>query len=103
GFTSIPQTGSLALAGNDAGFGRLTASRWSMVQVPEVYIENPEFVAAAGTRLKIDSPCVISCPQGLKPAFFSALSGTTKVVPFPKPFARRVLLARSRLAESSPY
>src|SRR5271166_6041943 len=31
-------------------------------------------------------------PQGLKPAFLSALGGTAEAVPYPKPFMRPVLL-----------
>jgi hypothetical protein len=32
----------------------------------------------------------MSGPQGLKPAFFAALSGTAEVVPFPKPRDRNL-------------
>lgn len=48
GFTSIPQTGSIALAGSCAAL--VWAIEWSMFQLPKVYLESEVPVTAPGLR-----------------------------------------------------
>jgi len=49
-------------------------------------------VADIRTGLINGFPSRVSGPQGLKPAFLLAGSGTAKAVPFPKPFMRPVVV-----------
>src|ERR1035437_3450108 len=52
--------------------------------------------AQTRTGLINGSQSRLSGPQGLKPSFFLAGSGTAEAVPFPKPFMRPVLFCTNR-------